>query len=74
MATVGIDLGNLIERHSMNSEVLILVLALSTFALVVAAALFMRARVAKTKGNAERSAFVEGHGGIPRQNRPGTEH
>ena len=58
----------------MNNEILILVLALTTFALVAAVAIFMRARVAKSKGDGARSAFTEGHRGTPRENRPGTEH
>lgn len=49
-------------------------LALTTFALVTAAAVFMRTRVAKAKGDGERSTFIDGHGGTPRENRPGTEH
>ncbi|WP_375408968.1 hypothetical protein [uncultured Methylobacterium sp.] len=58
----------------MNSESLILVLALATLAIVIAAALWMRARVANAKNDPERSAFTETHGGTPRPNRPGTEH
>ena len=58
----------------MNNEVLILVLALATLAIVIAAALFMRARVAKSKGDPKRSSFTEQHGEAPRPNRPGTEH
>ena len=58
----------------MNSESLILVLALATLAIVIAAALWMRARVANAKKDPERSAFTETHGGTPRPNRPGTEH
>lgn len=58
----------------MNSEVLILVLALATLAIVIAAALWMRARVAQSKNDPQRSSFTEVHGGAPRPNRPGTEH
>ena len=58
----------------MNSEYLIIVLALATLAIVIGAALWMRARVAQSKGDPKRSAFIEQHGGTPRPNRPGTEH
>ena len=58
----------------MNSESLILVLAIATLAIVIAVALWMRARVANAKNDPQRSAFTETHGGTPRQNRPGTEH
>lgn len=58
----------------MNSEVLILILALATFAIVVGVALWQRKRVADAKGAPERSAFTETHGEAPRPNRPGTEH
>ena len=58
----------------MDGGILVFVLALTTFAIVVAAALFMRARVARSKDDGERSALIDGHGGTPRQNRPGTEH
>lgn len=58
----------------MNNEMLILVLALATLSIVIAAALVMRARVAKSKGDPKRSSFTEQHGEKPRPNRPGTEH
>lgn len=58
----------------MNSESLILVLAIATLAIVIAAALWMRARVAQSKNDPERSAFTQNHGETPRPNRPGTEH
>ena len=58
----------------MNNEVLILVLALTTLAIVIAAALWMRARVAQSKNDPKRSSFTETHGAAPRPNRPGTEH
>ncbi|WP_191970154.1 hypothetical protein [Methylobacterium planeticum] len=58
----------------MNNEILILVLAVATLAIVIAAALWMRARVAQSKGDPQRSAFTEQHGEKPRPNRPGTEH
>lgn len=58
----------------MNNEILIIVLAIATLAIVLAAALWMRARVAKAKNDPQRSAFTETHGGAPRPNRPGTEH
>lgn len=58
----------------MNNEYLIIVLAVTTLALVIGFALWQRARVAQAKKDPERSAFTETHGGAPRQNRPGTEH
>jgi hypothetical protein len=58
----------------MNSEYLIIVLALATLAMVIGFALWQRARVAKAKNDPARSAFTETHGGAPRPNRPGTEH
>jgi hypothetical protein len=58
----------------MDNEVLILVLALATFALVAVVAIWQRGRVAKLKKDPERSAFVDNHGTAPRPNRPGTEH
>lgn len=58
----------------MDNNILIIVLALSTFAIVIGVALFLRARVAKSKGDPRRSSFTENHGGTPRPNRPGTEH
>ncbi|GEP07485.1 hypothetical protein [Methylobacterium oxalidis] len=58
----------------MNNEILIIVLAVATLALVIGAALWMRARVAQSKGDPKRSAFTQRHGEAPRPNRPGTEH
>lgn len=58
----------------MNNEILILVLAVVTFGLAGGVAMWMRARVAKSKNDPARSAFTENHGGAPRPNRPGTEH
>ena len=58
----------------MNNEVLILVLAVATLAIVIAVAIWQRARVAAAKNDPQRSAFTENHGGTPRPNRPGTEH
>lgn len=58
----------------MNNEYLIIVLAVATMAIVIGAALWQRKRVADAKNDPQRSAFVEDHGGAPRQNRPGTEH
>jgi hypothetical protein len=56
-----------------NSQ-LIIVLALLTLTIGVAAGLVMRIRVAQKKGDPARSSFVRDHGGAPRPNRPGTEH
>lgn len=58
----------------MQDQYLIFGLALATFAIAIAVLLVMRARVAAKKKTPERSAFVENHGGPPRENRPGTEH
>ncbi|WP_019907024.1 hypothetical protein [Methylobacterium sp. 77] len=58
----------------MDNGVLIFVLAIATFAIVIAVAMWQRARVAKLKHDPERSAFVDNHGTAPRPNRPGTEH
>lgn len=58
----------------MDNEVLILVLALATFALVIGMAMWQRRRVAALKKDPERSAFVDNHGTAPRPNRPGTDH
>ncbi|WP_165937915.1 MULTISPECIES: hypothetical protein [Methylobacterium] len=58
----------------MNNEILIIVLAVATLALVIGAALWMRGRVAQSKGDPKRSAFTQQHGEAPRPNRPGTEH
>lgn len=58
----------------MNSEYLIIVLAIATLAMVIGVAMWQRGRVAKAKNDPERSAFTETHGGTPRPNRPGTEH
>ncbi len=58
----------------MNSEYLIIVLAIATLLLVIGVAFWQRARVAKLKNDPKRSAFVRDHGTAPRPNRPGTEH
>lgn len=58
----------------MQDQNLIFGLALVTFGIVIAALLFMRARVAAKKKSPERSAFIEQHGEKPRPNMPGTEH
>jgi hypothetical protein len=58
----------------MDNEVLILVLAVATLAIVIGVAMWSRGRVAQAKRDPQRSAFTDQHGGPPRQNRPGTEH
>ncbi|MGU3537728.1 hypothetical protein [Methylobacterium sp. A54F] len=58
----------------MDNDTLIPMLAIVTLVIVVAAALFLRGRVAKSKGDPARSSFTEHHGEAPRQNRPGTDH
>ncbi|WP_165700235.1 hypothetical protein [Methylobacterium sp. Leaf108] len=58
----------------MNSDVLIPVLAIATLAIVIAVALWQRARVAQSRNDPKRSAFTQAHGEAPRPNRPGTEH
>ncbi len=58
----------------MDNSVLIIALAIATLVIVIVAASVMRGRVARSKGDPERSAFTKEHGDAPRQNRPGTEH
>ncbi|MER2265516.1 hypothetical protein [Methylobacterium oxalidis] len=58
----------------MDNNLLIIVLAVATLALVIGFALWQRARVANAKNDPRRSSFTEQHGGAPRPNRPGTEH
>ena len=58
----------------MDNNILIIVLAVATLAIGIGAALYFRVRVAKSKGDPERSSFVEDHGEKARPNRPGTEH
>ena len=58
----------------MANSVLIIALANTTVVIVVVVATVMRGRVAKAKGDPERSSFTKHHGEAPRQNRPGTEH
>ncbi len=58
----------------MSNDVLIPLLAVVTIVLVAAFAIWQRARVAKSKGDPERSAFVKEHGEAPRPNQPGTRH
>lgn len=57
-----------------GNEFLIIGLAIATLAIVIVVASVMRGKVAKSKGDPERSAFTETHGEAPRKNRPGTEH
>lgn len=57
----------------MNSDVLIIVLAVATLVLVAVVAMTFRARVAKQKRDGTRSAFTEAHGEAPRAPRPGTD-
>ena len=58
----------------MQSDYLILVLAVVTIGIVAAVAIWQRGRVARAKGDPARSSFTREHGEAPRQNRPGTEH
>ena len=58
----------------MHGDYLIIVLAVSTIAIVGLVAVWQRARVARSKNDPRRSSFTENHGGPPRPNRPGTEH
>ncbi|MDR7038222.1 MULTISPECIES: hypothetical protein [Methylobacterium] len=58
----------------MDNNLLIIVLAVATLAIVIGVALWQRARVAASKKDPQRSAFTEQHGAAPRPNRPGTEH
>ena len=57
-----------------SNEYLIIGLAVSTLVIVLVVASVMRGRVAKSKGDTERSSFTQNHGEPPRQNRPGTDH
>ena len=57
-----------------GNEYLIAGLAITTLIIVIVVAIVMRGRVAKAKGDTERSAFTKDHGEAPRRNRPGTEH
>ena len=57
-----------------GNEYLIAGLAIMTLIVVIVVASVLRGRVAKSKGDMERSAFTETHGEAPRPNRPGTEH
>lgn len=58
----------------MDNSLLIIGLAITTLVIVIVAASVMRGRVAKSKGDPERSNFTKQHGDAPRQNRPGTDH
>ncbi|MCE4225009.1 hypothetical protein HCU64_14705 [Methylobacterium sp. C25] len=58
----------------MDNSILIIALAITTLVIVVVVAAVMRGRVAKAKGDPERSSFTKQHGEPPRQNRPGTDH
>jgi len=58
----------------LDNSVLIIALAIATLVIVIVVASVMRGRVARSKGDPERSAFTKEHGDAPRQNRPGTEH
>ena len=58
----------------MDNNILIIVLAVATLGIAIGAALYFRARVAKSKGDLARSSFVKDHGEEARPNRPGTEH
>ncbi|TXM94739.1 hypothetical protein FV232_28035 [Methylobacterium sp. WL30] len=57
-----------------GNEYLIAGLAIMTLMVVIVVASVLRGRVAKSKGDPERSSFVKDHGEAPRPNRPGTEH
>ncbi|GJE60654.1 hypothetical protein [Methylobacterium trifolii] len=58
----------------MQSDYLVLVLAIVTISIAIGVAMWMRARVAQKKHDPERSAFTKAHGEAPRPNRPGTDH
>ncbi|MCE4226650.1 hypothetical protein HCU64_23185 [Methylobacterium sp. C25] len=58
----------------MDNSILIIVLAIATLIIVVVVASVMRGRVAKAKGDPDRSSFTKHHGEAPRPNRPGTDH
>lgn len=57
-----------------GNEYLIAGLAIMTLMIVIVVASVLRIKVAKSKGDPERSSFTKNHGETPRQNRPGTEH
>ncbi len=57
-----------------SNEYLIIGLAVATLAIGLIVASIMRGRVAKSKGDSERSSFTKNHGEDARQNRPGTDH
>lgn len=58
----------------MDNSILIIALAITTLLVVIVVASVMRGRVAKSKGDPERSSFTKQHGAEPRPNRPGTDH
>lgn len=58
----------------MDNSALIIALAIATLVIVIVVASIMRSRVAKAKGDPERSSFTKQHGDASRQNRPGTDH
>ncbi len=62
------------ETGMPGNEYLIAGLAIMTLVAVIVVAVIMRGRVAKAKGDAERSSFTKTHGEAPRPNLPGTEH
>lgn len=58
----------------MSDGIPLLFLGLGTIGALWFLAAAARKQVADSKGDPVRSNFIDGHGGPPRPNRPGTEH
>ncbi|GLS46975.1 hypothetical protein [Methylobacterium brachythecii] len=58
----------------MDNSILIIALAIATLVIIAVVASVMRGRVAKAKGDPDRSSFTKHHGETPRYNKPGPDH